>query len=330
MGYRYYRIIDGQRYDASLITNAEFRVRGKGDGRISKEDAQTLWRLAMDGGRITEIEERTLAYLLAAFNFTEAARQWLEEEMNREVTQTSSYYKVIDGLKYDRSILDKAEELTQGRGDGRISYEDAQFLWPLFGDAGDLRIEEERTLDYLLKHYSWTEKAQSWFLPQIEAISKESDAIGRASAILRDEFALEHLGLDIDRSVLRRQSVEYANAIDFPGALIRALNSLLHDIRKGSLAYTTVNVFELHPEVPTTVDNRLEVRIRQLLSNGVLILLEDESDLAEDDRNYDLPPNGESFADFWLFGLTVADLSDLFFWVAVKRDGSEVYNYGAN
>ena len=64
----YYEYINGQRYDASLIRNARFRTRNQGDGRISREDAQTLWQIAMDGGRITEVEANTLRYLIGELN----------------------------------------------------------------------------------------------------------------------------------------------------------------------------------------------------------------------------------------------------------------------
>ena len=59
-----YQFINGQRYEASLISNGLFRVKGAGDDRISLQDARDLWKIALDGGRITEIEENTLHYLM--------------------------------------------------------------------------------------------------------------------------------------------------------------------------------------------------------------------------------------------------------------------------
>ena len=40
----------------------------------------------------------------------------------------SSYYKVIDGKNYDRSMLEVADEAVAGKGDGRISLADAEKL----------------------------------------------------------------------------------------------------------------------------------------------------------------------------------------------------------
>ena len=39
---------------------------------------EDLWQLAQDGGRVTEIEEDTLGYLLSEFNWTAAARTWID------------------------------------------------------------------------------------------------------------------------------------------------------------------------------------------------------------------------------------------------------------
>ena len=39
-----------------------------------------------------------------------------------------SYYKTIDGNKYDGGLIDLADKLTQGQGDGRLSKADAEQL----------------------------------------------------------------------------------------------------------------------------------------------------------------------------------------------------------
>ncbi len=328
----YYLFIGGQRYDASLINNAKFRTRGQGDGRISETEAQELWRQVMDGGRITEVEESTLHYILENFNWTDKARQWMETEMTKEVTKTNSYYKVIDGLRYDRAILERAEALTQGRGDGRISLEDAQFLLPLFGDAGDVRIEEERTLQYLLEHYSWTDKAREWFLPKVDAISKESNYYGLVNRILKQEFDLERLSVEIGSAIVHKQTLEYNNRIEFPDAFRRALASLFTEGDDGSFQYLVMNIFELYPG---EVDNWKELRdakIRELLNGeAVLALLDETTANADDDALYNPPQRGETFEENWILGLWVPNLSDHYTFIVVARDGSsEAFNYAFN
>ena len=46
-----------------------------------------------------------------------------------------SYYLVIRGKKYDRRMVELADGLTSGRGDGRISINDAKNLLRLVKDS---------------------------------------------------------------------------------------------------------------------------------------------------------------------------------------------------
>jgi hypothetical protein len=319
----YYTIINGQKHDASLIINARFRIRKQGDGRISKEDAQQIWLIATDGGRITEFEENTLNYILENFNFTEGAKEWLTTEMEKGIAAASSYYQVIDGLKYDRAILDKAKELTAGKGDGRISKEDATFLLPLFQDAGDIRIEEERTMHYVMEQYKWTEKAKEWFLPQFNAMSKESAFIRYPRWLFHNNYQIPNVGFELDTDEILRQTLELRNKLEFNSAIAWALSNLFRSREPNSLAYFAQNVFQLE-------EAQVEEKIRELLNNGKIIALPDESSLPEDDQVYGLPPNGERVDKNWIFGLEIPDLGDNYFWAIISRDAEQTYNYGGN
>ncbi len=78
-----------------------------------------------------------------------------------------SYYKEIDGKKYDKELLDLAEKLTAGRGDGRISNEDAKELFEAVRDGGKYTDIEKDTMAYIRKNYKWTESADDWFRTEI-------------------------------------------------------------------------------------------------------------------------------------------------------------------
>lgn len=329
MAYQYYTYIDGQRYDSALISNARFRVRKQGDGRISEKDAQQLWRIATDGGRLTAIEEDTFRYLMANFNFTAPAKSWLEKELEKEREKIKSYYKIIDGLKYDRAILEKAEELTAGKGDGRISKEDATFLLPLFTDFGDIRIEEERTFQYLLDHYSWTPQAKDWFVSQFEPISDELVNVGHIDFIVKQIFSLTKLGIEFDMAELRQQTLWLRNKVEFPDALKSALRSFLESREHLTLGYYVMQIFALNAEGPNK-EQEVETKIKELLENARIFLLPDESSIPEEDRIYDFPPNGESIEENWVFVLDIPALSDVVFYGIVQRDGQRTFNYGFN
>jgi hypothetical protein len=77
------------------------------------------------------------------------------------------YYKTIDGVKYDGEIIELAEKLTAGRGDGRLSVEDAGQLLEAVKDGGSYTDIEKETMSYVRENFNWTEAADEWFRAEI-------------------------------------------------------------------------------------------------------------------------------------------------------------------
>lgn len=78
----YYKTINGKKMDATLLDQAQLSVDGKGDGRISTEDAVSLLNLVKDGNKFTDIERETLAYIQTSFQWTPAALEWFRKELD--------------------------------------------------------------------------------------------------------------------------------------------------------------------------------------------------------------------------------------------------------
>tara|TARA_B100000795_G_scaffold234063_1_gene193080 strand:+ start:1079 stop:1342 length:264 start_codon:yes stop_codon:yes gene_type:complete len=78
-----------------------------------------------------------------------------------------SYYKVIEGLKFDAGLLESASELVKGQGDGRISIEDSNKLLMKIFDGRNITQVECRTILYILKNYKLTEEASQNFLDKL-------------------------------------------------------------------------------------------------------------------------------------------------------------------
>jgi hypothetical protein len=78
-----------------------------------------------------------------------------------------SYYKVIDGKKYDREILEFCEEAVAGAGDGRISQADAEKLYELVKDGDKYTDIEKDSVKYARENFKWTEAADEWFRTEI-------------------------------------------------------------------------------------------------------------------------------------------------------------------
>ncbi len=78
-----------------------------------------------------------------------------------------SYYKTIDGHKYDGELIDLADKLTAGAGDGQISVEDAKSLYKAVADGDVYTDIEKATVSYLRDNYKWTDAADQWFRTEV-------------------------------------------------------------------------------------------------------------------------------------------------------------------
>eukprot|EP00401_Gymnodinium_catenatum_P055779 CAMPEP_0117557172 /NCGR_PEP_ID=MMETSP0784-20121206/52189_1 /TAXON_ID=39447 /ORGANISM="" /LENGTH=189 /DNA_ID=CAMNT_0005354473 /DNA_START=96 /DNA_END=665 /DNA_ORIENTATION=+ len=177
----YYETIDGVKCDKALIEVCREAVAGKGDGRVSKEDAEKVFAKVMDGGKITQAELWTLCYCLTAFKWTEAAHDWILESLKDEDGEPKakkaktggSYYETIEGLKCDRGIIDACREAVEGPGDGRVSVKDVETVWKKMEDGGKVTNAERWTLRYCLTVFKFTEKALDSLSLKLEASGEE-------------------------------------------------------------------------------------------------------------------------------------------------------------
>jgi hypothetical protein len=78
-----------------------------------------------------------------------------------------AYYKTIEGKKYDGELIDMAEKMTAGSGDGRISMEDAQKLYNSVKDGDSYTDTEKETIAYIRDKFKWTDAADEWFRAEI-------------------------------------------------------------------------------------------------------------------------------------------------------------------
>ena len=74
--------------------------------------------------------------------------------------ESTSYYKVIDGVKYDRALLESADTLIVGQGDGRISEADVRGLWESANDGKGVTDIERATLRYIYTNFVLTSTAE--------------------------------------------------------------------------------------------------------------------------------------------------------------------------
>ena len=91
----YYRFISGERYDRSLLEDADKRIEGQGDGRISEKDLIEVVESSRDGKGITETEWKTIVYITETYNLTHKATEWFNQNK----------------FKIENEIIDKSPEV---------------------------------------------------------------------------------------------------------------------------------------------------------------------------------------------------------------------------
>lgn len=76
-----YVTIEGEKYEKELLDLAQKHTTGRGEGKISKEEAADLLKSAFDGKGVTETELKTLKYIRIAFLFTDSAAAFFDAEV---------------------------------------------------------------------------------------------------------------------------------------------------------------------------------------------------------------------------------------------------------
>jgi len=102
--------------------------------------------MANDGTGATLTEKRTLKYIVTEMKLQDEAVRILSVFLNPP--KTGSYYKQIDGVKYDRELLEAAKK-AQKTGK-QISRREAKELVEESQDAGRQTATEKTTLEYIL------------------------------------------------------------------------------------------------------------------------------------------------------------------------------------
>lgn len=83
-----------------------------------------------------------------------------EESTNRTANMA---YQSIDGVQYEKELLDLAKKHTTGRGEGRISKDEVADLFTSATDGQGVTETEKRTLEYIRNNFEFTEAAAKDF-----------------------------------------------------------------------------------------------------------------------------------------------------------------------
>ena len=103
----YYIKINGKNYDKKLIDIAKSLSSGKGDGRLSLNDAKAVLKSVKDSDEYTDIEKTTISYIRDNFKFTKESDAWFRTEIRRWAAMKSTSRKKTEPKK--RTAVKKAQ-----------------------------------------------------------------------------------------------------------------------------------------------------------------------------------------------------------------------------
>ena len=72
-------------------------------------------------------------------------------------------YKSIDGVQYEKELLDLAEKHTTGKGEGKLSKDEVADLFNSANDGPGVTDTEKRTLEYIRNNFVFTDAAAKDF-----------------------------------------------------------------------------------------------------------------------------------------------------------------------
>ena len=132
-----------------------------------------------------------------------------------------SYYKKIQGVRYDRALLEAAEGRIYGQRDGRISQKDAEEIVELSKDGGRITETELRTLNYISKNYHFTQKAAAWFAGKLPDIEKavDPDQFDQAQPLTQQQPELDKASSPLperDQSAVKTSQSEEFTPVEEP------------------------------------------------------------------------------------------------------------------
>ena len=259
----------------------------------------------------------------------------------------ANYYVQIDGKKYDRALLDAAQEATQKPRDGRISVADATKLANLALDAkrgqGENYTAIERdTVARIRENTKWTAAADRAFLERIpdapslkpwQIVGSGKTLTARLSPILKSH-GVPNLLVQIKEAEVAAQQAIYGGSVGIEQAVDQALASFLHDgDRSDSPLMMATEI--IAGDGSLNGFTNAEKAVKDLLNRSASLLqLVGRQDMIREpserpDRVFP-PEDGEQLDANWLFALHL-DFSDVLHWAIVDRNGLRpTYNYGFN
>ena len=145
-----------------------------GGKKLVRAGAVQLWKTVNAKSDYTDKEKLTALYGIKTHcRFTEKAHIFLRTKVHllehRIGATLTKYYKIIDGKRYDREMIEVAKKWAAKSASGKLTRDAVSELYKAVVDSDRYTDVEKRTMDYIRKHYEFTEAADKQFRTMIRS-----------------------------------------------------------------------------------------------------------------------------------------------------------------
>jgi hypothetical protein len=228
-----------------------------------------------------------------------------------------AYYKTINGLRYDRALLEEAQRMTKGQGDGRVSLEDMKGLYTLALEGGELTEIEKRTLLYIRDHFNATRKAGEWLDEQELPLSGLDETVRK---VVQKVFGMQKLQVELDAGEVDRQ-LQLQGDLSFEEAIGNVLKLLSNPADyRGFIS--PWDFFDSSLVSNTKNEDPVQIGLANM-EEAVLYLvpLDAPDQQKKGDFTRELPGDRRSPEDYWIFGLEIPRFPKFRFFAFLRRKG---------
>jgi hypothetical protein len=229
-----------------------------------------------------------------------------------------SYYKIIGGVRYERTMLDAAD--ASAKTGQQISLREIENLYKMAMDKGRITDTERRTLIYISKMYKLSENARAWIDDQL-GTNDPGTIEATIQKVIRDQWGLKNLKIEADPLVVQAYQKSSTRSLEsvFYGAIDAYLNKSFNQLGFSVVVKRRDLAFETDPNPAA--------RLKGYLDTGTLYLV--PMDAAQHaNLPYDLPEKLD-FDNFWIFALVLEAFEPLVFHAFVLRHQNAQHNRGS-
>lgn len=233
-------------------------------------------------------------------------------------------YRTIDGVLYERKLLDAADKMMSVDQKNGISLRETKWLYVIALDHGFVTEIERRTLEHILTNYKIHPDAETWLSDRIEQETPMQRGIKRT---IREAAEFPNLSWEIADSEVDAQQAINGN-VPLLNALFEVLHSFLHQMES---SYSPRDI--LSEEMGLDLEDRdlITDYLREKIDSGTIYLFPRDYKLAisKEEFPFQLQDFTNEFKAYWMFGLKMPDLPNYEFTGYVSRDDlHDTYNEG--